>query len=178
MSDIILVFAFISSILFSLSQSYIVYNIKRNERIALKNTSSFSIISCLIYQLIWFIFYKRESSNICWCYFVGIIFSFSWLAIYLFYYSKENQERKNIYFLIYIFIVSDLIFEIWFIENDILNSDNEGLIRKNIVKILSCIFNILMYNTPGLNIFKVFIELDCDYIILPLTIIGFFNSFI
>ena len=178
MSDIIFVFAFTSSIIFSLSQSYIVYNIKRNKRIALKNISSLSIISCLIYQLMWFIFYSEERSNIRWCYFVGIIFSFSWLSIYLFYYSKENQKRNNIYFLIYIFIILDLIFEIWFIENDILNNKNENLISKNVVKILSSIFNILMYNTPGLNIFKVFKELDCSYIIIPIAIIGFFNSFI
>ena len=178
MSDIISVFAFVSSILFSLSQSYIIYNIKKNKGIVLKNTSSFSIISCLIYQLIWFIYYKRESKNICWCYFVGIIFSFSWISIYLFYYSKENQERKNLYFFIYIFIILDLIFEIWFIETDILNSNKEILLRNNVVKIFASIFNILMYNTPGLNIVKTFKELDCGYILMPIIIIGCLNSFI
>ena len=118
MSDIISIFAFISTIIFSISQIYIVYLVKRNLKEGLKMTSSFSILSCLIYQLI------------------------------------------------------------WFIERDILNYNETSNSRKNIVKIFSSIFNVLMYVTPGFNIFKFFKELDFDYIILPISIVGLINSFI
>ena len=178
MSDIVSVFAFISTIFFSISQIYIIYLVKRNLKEGLKMTSSFSILSCLIYQLVWFIYYKiKEDKNICWCYFVGVIFSFIWISIYLYFYSKEMQN-KNLYFFLYIFMISDLIFEIWFIERDILNYDESSKARKNIVKIISNVFNVLMYITPGINLFKFFKELDFDYIIFPISLVGLINSII
>ena len=176
MSDIITICVFISSILFSLSQSYIVYNVKINEKLGLKYTSSFSIISCLIYQLIWFNYYLKNDDSICWCYFVGSLFSFIWISIYLFFYSKENQEKKNLYFFLYIFIIIDLIFEICFVENDILDNDKDT--GKTVIDIISSIFNILMYIIPGTNIFEIFKELNNRYILFPISIIAFFNSLI
>lgn len=177
MSDIISMLAFISTIFFSISQIYILYLVKRNVKKGIKMTSSFSILSCLIYQVIWFFYYKiKEDKNIQWCYFVGIIFSYIWMSIYLFFYSKEMQN-KNIYIFLYIFIISDLIFEIWFIEKDILENDENIKRRKNLIRIISCFFNVLMYITPGLNLFKFFKELDADYIIFPISIVGLINSF-
>jgi len=43
---------------------------------------------------------KKENENICWCYLIGACFSFIWIVIYLFYYTKENQEpkKKNLVF--------------------------------------------------------------------------------
>ena len=178
MSDIISIFAFISTIIFSISQLYIVYLVKRNVKEGLKMTSSFSILSCLIYQLVWFIYYRiKENKAICWCYLVGTIFSYIWMLSYLFFYSKE-MKNKNVYLFLYIFIVSDLIFEIWFIEKDILNYNESSKRRRNAVKIFAGIFNVLMYITPGTNIFKFFKELDFDYIICPISIVGLINSFI
>ena len=179
MLDAISIFAFISTIFFSLSQSYIVYIIKRNNKEGLKATSSFSIISCLIYQLIWFIYYKKiENNNVCWCYFVGIIFSFIWAAIYLYFLSKDLNKKQNMYMCLYLFMLMDLVFEIWFIERDILSFKEKITSKRNIVRIIACVFNISMYTTFGFNIFKFFKELDVSYIILPISIIGLFNSFI
>lgn len=173
MSNVISVLAFTTTIFFSLSQSYIVYIVKRNEKSGLKTTSLFSIISCLIYQLIWFIYYRiEEKNNICWCYLVGTIFSYIWTLIYLYYYSKEIIKKRYLYLFLYIFSISDLIIEIWFIEKDIMKN------KKNIIKIISCFFNVLMYITPGLRIFSFFKELDSGYISFPISIIGLLNSFI
>ena len=179
MSDIISIFAFISTIIFSISQIYIVYLVKRNLKEGLKMTSSFSILSCLIYQLIWYVYYEsKDNKTIRWCYLVGAIFSLIWMSSYLFFYSKE-MKNKNLYLFLYIFTILDLIFEITFIEIDTLNKKDDHIkLRKNIVKILACIFNVLMYITPGANIFKFFTEFDFDYIILPTSLIGLINSFI
>lgn len=177
MTDAISVFAFITTIVFSISQFYIVYIIKREEKLGKKNTSLFSILSCLIYQLIWFIYYKKkEDKKICWCYLVGIFFSFICASTYLFYYSKDLKKDRFFYLFLYIFINADLIFEIWLIERDILDYDEESKSRKNLVKVFACCFNAFMYITPGFNIFKFFTELNFGYNILPISIIGLINS--
>ena len=178
MSDIISIFAFISTIIFSISQIYIIYLVKRNLKEGLKMTSSFSILSCLFSQLIWYVYYERKDKiTIRWCYLVGAIFSFIWMSSYLFFYSKE-MKNKNLYLFLYIFTILDLIFEITFIEIDTLNKNNHNETRKKTVNILASIFNVLMYITPGANIFKFFTEFDFNYIILPISIVGLINSFI
>lgn len=172
MTDAISVLAFITTICFSFSQAYIIFFVKRNSQDRLKTTSSFSIISCLFYQLIWFVYYiKKENNNICWCYLIGIIFSYIWISIYLYYYSKETIESQYLYLFLYIFTMTDLILEISYIEIDILVYQKDS-----IVKIISCIFNVLMYITPGLKIFSLLNELNKEYIFFPITIIGLFNS--
>lgn len=179
MSNFISILAFISTIIFSLSQSYIIYILKRNDKEGLKITSSFSIISCLVYQWIWFIYYRKiENNNVCWCYLIGTIFSFVLSAIYLFFYSKELPQKNTLYMSLYLFMLADLIFEIWFIERDILNYEEKIQSKRNMVRIISSIFNVLMYGTFGLNIFKFFKELNMSYMALPVAIVGLFNSFI
>ena len=179
MSNFISILAFISTIIFSLSQSYIIYILKRNDKEGLKITSSFSIISCLVYQWIWFIYYRKiENNNVCWCYLIGTIFSFVLSAIYLFFYSKELPQKNTLYMSLYLFMLADLIFEIWFIERDILNYEEKIQSKRNVVRIISSIFNVLMYGTFGLNIFKFFKELNMSYMALPVAIVGLFNSFI
>ena len=177
MVEVISVFAFITTIIFSISQFYIVYIVKRDQKLGIQNTSSFSIFSCLIYQLIWFIYYqKKEDNKICWCYFVGIFFSFIWVSFYLYYYSKELKKNRNLYLFLYILIVGDLIFEIWLIERDILNYDEDSKSRKNLVKVISCVFNVFIYITPGFNIFKLFKVVNFWYNMLPISIVGLINS--
>ena len=174
MSLVMIIFTYISSILFSFSQSYIIYTVKKKGNIGLKNTSCFSIICCLIYELIWFTNYKykKENDNICWCYLIGACFSFIWIVFYLFYYSKENKDpkKKILYLVLYLFTIADIVAEVCYIEYDLVDNQKETL-----GKIIACIFNVLMYITPGLNIFNFIWEKDIGYIFIPILVIGLIN---
>ena len=173
MSLILTIAVYISSILFSLSQAILIHSFKKNQMEGKIFTSCFSIISCLIYEIIWFINYFKdeEAKYIRWCYFSGSCISFLWIIIYFIYYSKTNKQYQIWFSFLYIITMADVIFEICFIENDLLNNNKDKT-----VKIAACIFNVLMYINPGLDTYKLFTELSKEYFSLPISIIGLFNS--
>lgn len=180
MSNVIKIFASITTILFSIIQGDIIYTVKKRQNIGIKNTSSFSITSCLINQFMLFLYLLHLNENlIVWFLLTGVIISFMWDGIYLYYYYKDNKKAKFYHFILYIFAIADLIFEIWLVEYDLLNDEDIETkeIKKNHILVANCIFNVLMYINPGLNIFKFLIEMDYGYISLPIIIIGVINSF-
>jgi hypothetical protein len=179
MSNVIKIFASITTILFSIIQGDIIYTVKKRQNIGIKNTSSFSITSCLIDQFMLFLYLLHSQKDfLVWFLLAGVIISFMWDGTYLYYYYKDNKKAKFYHFIMYIFAIADLIFEIWLIEDDLLKdeeNEEEGIKRKYIIGVIS-IFNILMYINPGLNIFKFLIEMDYGYISLPIITIGLINS--
>lgn len=178
MSNVIKIFASITTILFSIIQGDIIYTVKKNKSIGIKNTSSFSITSNLINQFMLFLyFYIFKKDFLVWFLLTGVIISFLWDATYLYYYYKDNKKAKFYHFIMYLFAISDLIFEIWLIENDLLTVEKDLDIKKIHIIAVNSIFNILMYINPGLNIFKLLIEMDYGYISLPIIVIGLINSF-
>ena len=179
MSNVIKIFASITTILFSIIQGDIIYTVKKNQSIGIKNTSSFSITSCLINHFMLFLYYFIfQKDFLVWFLLTGVIISFLWDGTYLYYYYKDNKKAKFYHFIMYLFAISDLIFEIWLIEYDLLNEEKEDIdIKKIHIIAVNSIFNILMYINPGLNIFKLLIEMDYGYISLPIIVIGLINSF-
>ena len=174
MSSIFTIPAFISSILFSLSQATLIHICQKSQIYGTNFTSPFSIISCLAYEVIWLEFYlKNEDNNICWCYLSGACLSYIWIVIYFIYYSKKNEKSRLWFIFLYIFTITDIVVEICYIENDLLENNKNTTIR-----MIASFFNILMYISPGLNTHKLFTDFDIGYISLPISVIGFFNSFI
>ena len=178
MSNVIKIFASITTILFSIIQGDIIYTVKKRQSIGIKNTSSFSITSCLIEQFMLFLYYFIEKKDfLVWFLLTGVIISFMWDGTYLYYYYKDNKKAKLYHFIMYIFTIVDLIFEIFLIEHDLLTDTENEKIKKNSIKGVIYIFNVLMYINPGLNIFKFLVEMDYGYISLPIIAIGLINSF-
>lgn len=182
MANIISIFSSITTILFSIAQGYIVYIAGNKKTNGIKITSSFSITCCIIYELILFFYYYfnediEESKILTWSLFAGVIISFVWIGIYLYYYYKDNKQINFYHYLLYLLTIIDILFGIWLIEKDIL-SDKEIENNKLYVQIFIIIFNVLMYINPGLNIFKLFSEKNYSYISLPILSIGLINSII
>ena len=180
MSNVIKIFASITTIIFSIIQGDIIYTVKKRPSIGIKNTSSFSITSCLIEQFMLFLYFFVEKKDfLAWFLLTGVIISFMWDGTYLYYYYKDNKKAKLYHFIMYIFTIVDLIFEIFLIEHDLLTDTEkktEEIKRKYIIGVIY-IFNALMYINPGLNIFKFLVEMDYGYISLPIIAIGLINSF-
>ena len=178
MSKAIKIIASITTILFSIIQGDIIYTVKKRQNIGIKNTSSFSITSCLINQFMLFLYlFNLKNDFLAWFLFTGVIISFIWDGTYLYYYYKDNKKAKYYHLIMYIFAIADLIFEIWLIENDLLTDNSDEEIKRNHIKVVNSIFDVLMYINPGLNIFKFLIEMDYGYISLPIIVIGLINSF-
>ena len=180
MSKVLKIFTSITTIIFSIIQGDIIYTVKKRPSIGLKNTSSFSITSCLIEQFMLFLyFFIMKNDFLVWFLLTGVIISFIWDGTYLYYYYKDNKKAKFYHFIMYIFTIADLIFEIFLIEHDLLTDTEkktEEIKRKSIIGVIY-IFNALMYINPGLNIFKFLVEMDYGYISLPIIAIGLINSF-
>jgi hypothetical protein len=182
MANIISIFSSITTILFSISQGDIVYIAENKKTNGIKITSSFSITCCIIYELILFFYYyfnedKEESKILTWSLFTGVIISFAWIGIYLYYYYKDNKKINFYHYLLYLLTIVDILFEIWLIEKDIL-SDEKIENNKLYIQIFIITFNVLMYINPGLNIFKLFSEKNYSYISLPILSIGLINSIV
>ena len=180
MSNAIEIFASITTILFSIVQGDIIYTVKKNpnQGNGIKNTSSFSITSCLIYQFMLFLYlYYYKKDFLVWCLLTGVIITFIWDGTYLYYYYKDNKKAKIYHFIMYILAIADIIFEIWLIEDDLLNVDGDKEKFSIYIIIINSIFNVLTYINPGLNIFRFLSEMDYGYISLPIIVTGLINSF-
>ena len=179
MSDVISIFAYISTIVFCLSHANLIYIAKVKEKEGIKTTSFTPMISCLMSQLIWFIYYRIRISdnNICWCYLTGASLSFILAIVYSYFYSREYQKNILVYFVLYILIFADLVFEIVFLERDLLTYKDKNHVNKGVI-LFACFLNLLMYIIPGSNICKMFKELDPNYLSFPISVCGILNSLI
>ena len=186
MASFIQILTFISTILFYLSPYFWLAQL-RLKKIEINETSCFVVIFALINSTLSSIIIKLEENNsiLYWSNLIGIISCFIWLLIYLY---ISTEAKKNIQkYLIFIFAIVDLVIEIYYIETDILNPDKGNQesefeyierkkYRKDLALLITGIFNILMYISPGFNLFKFISECNQRYICLPMEITGFVNS--
>ena len=179
MASTINILASISNLLFYISP-YSIFLLLFFKKMELENISSFTILCALIRATLCFTFENQNEDNfLSFCYVICVILCFFWFVIYLFLY-KEAKKNKSKY-IIYISTIGNIIFELFFIENDIISSSNKNedtFDKKKMIEYTATIFEILMYISPGLNFVKFVTELNHKYICLAINITGLLNAFV
>lgn len=175
MVELIDIFASISTLLFYLSP-FSVFILLHLKKIELKYISGSVIMCALTHATLRFTLDKKNDNTLLYvCDIIAFAFCFFWFVFYLYYYTEGN---KNLFkYIIYILTVGNIIGELIYIENDIIeNNNNTGEVT--IFEYLTALFQILMYISPGLNFIKFVSEWNQKYICLAMNITGLLNSIV
>ena len=175
MAVAIIIFGYISNILFTSSFIFVIFRIKEKCDKNQIYLSNFSILCCLLYNLISFIYYYQtdEGDSLIWTHLISSIISLILLLTYIFYYVNIFKEKKSIFLLLYILAIIDIVIEVILIERDLIISN-----KKDFFRIVSFVFNALMYIIPGNYLIKAILTHDFGYFYIYISIFGVFNSFI
>ena len=172
------VLSFACSIFFYLSPISLLYQIIKNKQ-KIESTSCFVVFCMLFNGTVWFFYCvyseleEGDFNYLKWCNFGGMVLSFLVLLVYLF---LEYGESVGMY-MIYIFNVCNLIFEVYWLTYDYIN--NKKFSKEFVCKVIrniASVFNVAMYVTPGLKLGPFLRTLNHKYIIFPIALLGLFNS--
>ena len=164
----------ILNILFFFSHIYLINKLNKNKnniKNVLKDTSSLNIIFQLISSTLFFgllnTLYIKNTKFLIISYLIGIVTSFEWYSIYIFYY----HEGKIIYILLNILIPIIIFLPILllFVLVGDFNKRFELILMHT-----SFIFYLFMFISPGFNIFKIMGKKNHNYIMILNSIIGIF----
>lgn len=164
--------------LFFFSHIYLINKLnksKDNIKKIIDETSCLNIIFQLISSSFFFVLlnkiYIQNTKFLSISYLIGVVTSFEWYSIYIYYYHKSYDNKKIIITILYslipfiIFILILLFF---------LLTDNLSKKVELILKHISFIFFIFMFISPGFNIFKCFTIKNNNYIMILNSILGIF----
>ena len=162
------------NILFFFSHIYLINKLNKNKNNiekVLTETSCLSIIFQLISSSLFFLLlnkiYIQNTKFLSISYLIGIVISFEWYSIYIYYYHNGNIIKMLINFLIPFFILSPILFFFFFI-------DSFNIKFELLLKHISFIFYLFMFISPGLNIFKLIKTKNPNYIMILNSISGIF----
>lgn len=125
------------------------------------------LINCILFFYILENYRIKNTEYLNVTHLIGILLSFEWIFLYIYYYKNGNLKLTIlIFFCIFIFISIIIIF--FYIKNTFSKK------FETILKHITFIFYIFMFNSPGLNIFKLICTGNPNFISISNPITGIF----